>query len=133
MKKYQKVLFIASVFGALAVILGAFGAHGLKEVLNVESLNSYNTGIRYHFYHALILVGLALLLKDRYSKWFYYSAIAFAVGIVLFSCSIYLLATREVIGLSNYKWLGPITPIGGVFFIIGWGLLGVGAVKGYDK
>ena len=133
MKNSKKILLLVSLLGALAVILGAFGAHGLKEVLPEQSLSSYNTGIRYHFYHVLVLFGLSILLKDKYNKWFYYASISLVVGIVLFSGSIYLLATKDAIGLTHYKWLGPITPIGGVFFIVAWLLIGLGAMKSNDN
>ena len=118
---------LIGIVGALAVVLGAFGAHGLKEVLPEELLASYNTGIRYHFYHVITcLIAYLGMGKSKYRLWSIY---CFLGGIVLFSGSIYLLSCRSILGIENYKWLGPITPIGGLFFIIGWILLGVSLHK----
>ena len=130
---FKKLLLICSIFGALAVVLGAFGAHGLKSVLPIDKLATFKTGVTYHFYHSITLLFVAILLKLSPLKWIKWSAICFILGIILFSGSLYLLATREVIGLVNYKWLGPITPIGGVFFILGWLFLGMGGLKYNDK
>ena len=113
----------AAIFLALAVALGAFGAHGLKSHLTTEMLGIYKTGIEYHFYHALglLLVGvLAFYLPGIYLKW---SAIFLVSGIILFSGSLYILA------VSGIKWLGAITPLGGLSFIIGWILLFVAVAK----
>ena len=129
----RKVILIAGILGMLAVILGAFGAHGLKELLAPDQLNSYRTGVSYQFYHTFVLLFLGVILNRNESKWFQRASFLFIVGILLFSGSIYLLSCRELIGLSSYKWLGPITPIGGVFFILGWLSLCIGAIKDYDK
>ena len=120
-------LFIACLFAMLAVILGAFGAHGLKPHLSATQLNSYEIGIRYQFYHAFAILASIWLADKLSSDLATYAAGAFTVGIVLFCGSLYLLSTRELIGLTSYKWLGPITPIGGTFFIIGWLLLCIAA------
>ena len=129
----RNVLLIAGILGMLAVVLGAFGAHGLKELLSEDQLNSYKTGVNYQFYHALVLLFLGLVIKRNESSWFKRASIFFIAGILLFSGSIYLLSTRELLGLSNYKWLGPITPVGGIFFILGWLSICIGAFKDYDK
>ena len=130
---FKNLLLICSIFGALAVVLGAFGAHGLKNVLPIDKLATFKTGVSYNFYHAITLLFVTILLKLSPLKWFKWSAMCFILGIILFSGSLYLLATREVIGLTSYKWLGPITPIGGVFFILGWIFLGMGGLKFNDK
>ena len=111
-------LVLGSLFALAAVVIGAFGAHGLKARLAPEMLAVYQTGVQYHFYHALglVLVGLALFhLPEstalRASGWL------MAAGIVLFAGSLYALA------LSGEKWLGAIAPIGGTAFILGWGAL----------
>jgi len=112
---------VAAILGALAVILGAFGAHGLKPLLSPESLANYQTGVLYHFIHTLAL----LLVSSRRNSPFRFqqaSCISFTVGIVLFSGSLYLLSTASVTGLS-VSFLGPITPIGGIALILGWVLL----------
>jgi len=105
----------------LAIILGAFGAHALKEVLTAERLASFETGVKYQMYHGLafLIVGL---LADRFSfavKSFFTVAL---IGIVLFSGSIYLLAMQDVLGIKM-SFLGPITPLGGVLLITSWGML----------
>lgn len=114
----KKILVAAALFGALAVILGAFGAHGLRGKLTPAELENWKTAVDYQFYHTL-----ALLFLSRFSKvpnrTISFAAIAFVVGIVLFSGSIYLLSTRSITGI-NLPFLGPITPVGGVFLILGW-------------
>ena len=119
----KTILIVAAIFLTLAVIIGAFGAHGLKPHLNVESLARYKTGVEYHFYHALglLLVGiLSVYMPGAHLKW---TAIFLSVGIVLFSGSLYILA------ITGIKWLGAITPIGGLCFILGWIFLAVTAWK----
>ena len=111
----------------LAIILGAFGAHALKEVLTPERLASFETGVKYQMYHGLafLIVGL---LADRFNfsvKSFFTVAI---IGIVLFSGSIYLLAMQDVLGIKM-SFLGPITPLGGVLLITSWGMLLVKTVR----
>ena len=115
---------IASVLLALAVAIGAFGAHGLKSQISSEMLQIYKTGVEYHFYHALglLLIGvLAAFMPSVFAKW---SAILLFTGIVLFSGSLYVLA------ITGIKWLGAITPFGGLSFIAGWILLFIGVWKG---
>ena len=119
----KTIIMAASVFLALAVAIGAFGAHGLKSHLSTEMLVTYKTGVEYHFYHALglLLVGvLAYLMPSSYLR---LSAIFLSLGIILFSGSLYVLA------VSGIKWLGAITPLGGVSFIAGWVLLFVAVWK----
>lgn len=113
----KTIVMSASVFLTLAVVVGAFGAHGLKSHLSTEMLATWKTGVEYHFYHALglLLIGfLAYAVPEIQLKW---SAIFLSVGILLFSGSLYVLA------LSGIKWLGAITPIGGICFIAGWVML----------
>lgn len=113
----KTILMTASVLLAMAVALGAFGAHGLKSHLSTDMMQTYKTGVDYHFYHAfgLLLIGiLAVSFPSEMIKW---SAILLIVGIILFSGSLYVLA------VSGIKWLGAITPIGGLSFIAGWVLL----------
>ncbi|WP_207533945.1 DUF423 domain-containing protein [Desertivirga arenae] len=113
----RKILITASIFGALAVILGAFGAHGLKAHLTSQDLENWRTAVSYHFYHTLALLFLSLLSpKSRLTTLAFW---AFSIGIILFSGSIYLLSTRAITGL-NLPFLGPITPLGGLLFIVGW-------------
>ena len=104
--------------GLTAVALGAFGAHGLEKLISPAMQDIFETGVRYHFYHALaILIVAAMAGKDnkpsiRYAGWF------FTVGILLFSGSLYLLSLRELMDVPAF--LGPVTPAGGLFFMVGW-------------
>jgi len=120
MKYYNGLLGISFIMGALAVIFGAFGAHMLAEHLSTKQLGSFKTGVLYHFIHVLAAVLVLILSKNGSSKRLLISAILFLIGILLFSGSLYLLATRELIGLTYYKLLGPLTPIGGLIFIFAW-------------
>lgn len=114
----QFTLLFASILGGLAVIFGAFGAHLLKEILNEEQLKSFETGVKYQMYHAivLLLIGFNFDLETASEKYMVYS---FMLGVLLFSFSIYGLVISSA---KNKKltFLGPITPLGGLFLIIGW-------------
>jgi len=121
---HQRLVLITALLGATAVALGAFGAHGLKEILSADRLAIYQTGITYHFYHTLALLGIAALAKKRLSKWLRWSAWCFVIGIFFFSGSLYLIANKATLSLDAWMFIiGPITPIGGLFFILGWLLL----------
>lgn len=113
-----KVIRLAILFGLTAIILGAFGAHALKAVLSEQQLISFETGVRYQVYQALFLlfVGSTNLLSDKAKK---ISTIFITIGVLFFSFSIYLLATQGLFGI-NFKFLGPITPVGGLLIMIGW-------------
>ncbi len=100
--------------GMLAVILGAFGAHGLKAHIPEKLMQAYQTGVLYHFIHTLALGLVALLMSQRESPWLSRSAWSFLAGIILFSGSLYLMA------LSGVRALGMVTPLGGVLFIVAW-------------
>ena len=107
---HKPLVITAALLGLLAVVLGAFGAHGLKPHLTPDQLESYLTGSRYHFFHVLAILIVAFAWKGN--KWFAYAGYAFVTGIILFSGSIYLLATRQLLGIENMaSILGPITPI----------------------
>ncbi len=104
---------VAAVAGLLAVALGAFGAHGLKEILDRHGTTAiWQTAVFYHFIHAVMLFILAGRPMSSWGPWF-----SFVVGIVIFSGSLYVLA------ITGQRWLGAITPLGGVSFLIGWGWL----------
>ncbi|MEM1318867.1 MAG: DUF423 domain-containing protein [Bacteroidota bacterium] len=123
------IVTLACILGAIAVIIGAFGAHGLEGKITEVQQNTYETGVTYHFYHTLALLACGLLAW-QYPTWqLRWAAIAFALGILLFSGSLYLLSCRELLGLTSWRWLGPITPIGGVGFIIGWIFFAIGAMS----
>ena len=121
---------IAAVYGALAVILGAFGAHALKDKLDAYQHTIYEKAVSYQFYHVVALLAVALLADKLQVKTLSLAGWFFTAGILFFSGSLYLLATRSLLGLDALTpVLGPITPIGGLCFIIGWILLLVSFTK----
>lgn len=115
------VLITASIYGMTAVILGAFGAHLFKQFLSAEKLISFETGVKYQMYSAIVLLILGLTLKFETSTE-KNAAGSMMIGSFLFSMSIYLLSFSEFWGI-NLKFLGPVTPLGGLLMIIGWFLL----------
>jgi uncharacterized membrane protein YgdD (TMEM256/DUF423 family) len=122
-------LIIAGFSGAIAVITGALGAHYLKDFLSDQSLASYETAVRYHFYHTIMLALTSILKTNFYSRYFRIACYCFIAGIVLFSGSIYLLSTKDFTNLNSIGFLGPVTPLGGLFFIAGWILFSIGASR----
>lgn len=114
---------VACVFGFLAVALGAFGAHGLKDILDDYSMGVYKTAVDYQFYHSLALLAVGLLSRSSNPALLKYSGCAFSFGILVFSGTLYALAFTKI------KWLGAITPIGGVSFMVGWVLLGIASYQ----
>ncbi|AZI22213.1 DUF423 domain-containing protein [Chryseobacterium taklimakanense] len=114
-------LVIGAVYGVLSVILGAFGAHAFKKILSPEKLESFETGVRYQMYAAffLLFVGYILKFETKSENWISWLMI---LGALLFSFSIYLLAFQDYWG-TNLKFLGPITPIGGMLMIVSWVML----------
>jgi len=116
-----------AVLGGLGVVLGAFGAHGLNERVTAKALDAFEVGVRYHMYHALAILALAVAVPALWqSAWARRACAWWTFGIVVFSGSLYLLT------LTGMKWLGAITPIGGVAFIGGWCMaaLAAGSMKG---
>ena len=124
MLAHKTFLLLGSINILLAVVLGAFGSHGLKGKLEERLFNAFNTGVEYHFYHALGLLAIGLL-----SQWLTDSSLLKAsgwtmfTGLCLFSGSLYCLA------LTGNKLFGPITPLGGLLFIISWGLFSAAIIK----
>lgn len=118
----KQILSVAALSGALCVALGAFGAHGLKSLLPADLLLVYETGVRYQFYHTLALLFVALYYQQRQNPRLRYAAYCFIAGIVLFSGSLYALVLTGLAG-EPVRWIGAITPLGGVSFIAGWVLL----------
>ena len=114
-------LVFGAFFGMLSVILGSFGAHAFKKILSVERLESFETGVRYQMYAAffLLIVGYILKFDTGSHKWI---SLAMIIGTFLFSFSIYFLSFQDYWGV-NLKFLGSITPLGGLFMIISWALL----------
>ncbi|WP_417363033.1 DUF423 domain-containing protein [Galbibacter sp.] len=115
------ILITGAILGALAVVLGAFGAHGLKNLVDSEAVKTFETGVRYQMYHALLLlfVGGNTLLSNSTKTTIMYLVIA---GVILFSGSIYGLSTNNLSGF-DFRKIGFITPIGGALLIAAWGVL----------
>jgi uncharacterized membrane protein YgdD (TMEM256/DUF423 family) len=111
-------LMLAAFFGFTGVALGAFGAHGLKNRLSAEYMAIFQTGVLYQLIHALAIFGVALLAMQIQGRLVTYAGIAFTLGIILFSGSLYLLT------LTGISKIGIITPIGGLCFLLGWAILG---------
>lgn len=126
---HKLFLIIGSLYGLLSVLLGAFGAHALKAKLTLEQLNAFETGVKYQFYHALALLFIGMYLQKYSNQWIGYAGYLFISGVVLFSGSLYFLASKNLLGIESWKWLGPITPIGGSLLIVGWLLLIIAFIK----
>ena len=123
----KKIISTGAIFGMIAIILGAFGAHALKKVLSIESLSTFETGVKYQMYHALFLVLIGTLNElSQKAKKIIYNLVVF--GVLFFSGSIYLLATNSLTSF-DFKVIGFITPIGGLLLILGWGVLFFNFVK----
>ncbi len=122
-------IITASILGITAVILGAFGAHGLKPVISAESLEAYRTGVSYQFYHTFAILACGILYHITHNKAFLLASKFFLVGIILFSGSIYFLSTRQYTCIEELGFLGPITPLGGLTFIAGWVIILISSLK----
>ena len=120
-------LFLAAIIGGLGVIIGAFGAHGLKDLIDEESLRTYETGVRFQFYHVFALIACSLLYAAKPSKIIRVSCWLCFFGIIAFSGSIYLLATSSLTGIPT-SILGPITPLGGLLVLAAWVLMSIYAL-----
>lgn len=117
----KKIFSTAALLGMIAIILGAFGAHKLKETLTLEQLATFETGVKYQMYHALFLlfVGLNVALSQKAKQIIYFLTL---FGVIFFSGSIYLLATKSVTNF-DFKAIGIVTPIGGLLLILAWSVL----------
>lgn len=117
----KKIICTAAILGLTAIVLGAFGAHALKKVLSPEQLTTFETGVKYQMYHALFLLFLAStnFIANNTKKIIFYVIVT---GVILFSGSIYILATSNLTGI-NFKPIGILTPLGGLFLIAGWGAI----------
>lgn len=116
----KHILQTGAILGALAVAIGAFAAHGLKQYLDANQLEIFQTGVRYQYYHTFAILVLGLIAMKHPHKNLIYAYRFFIIGILLFSGSLYLLSSRFALGIESWTWLGPITPIGGLSFILGW-------------
>lgn len=114
----RKITATAAILGLLAIILGAFGAHALKAILEPEQLIAFETSVKYQMYHALFLlfVGLTGMISEKAKATIYWLTL---VGVIFFSGSIYLLSTKNLSGI-DFKSIGIVTPIGGLLLIVAW-------------
>jgi uncharacterized membrane protein YgdD (TMEM256/DUF423 family) len=119
----KNLFFIACLCSALSVVLGAFGAHGLKALITPEQLQTFEIGVRYQFYHSFALFCAAFIWDKYGSDLARIAAYLFMGGMLCFCGSLYLLANRFWLGVEAWTWLGPITPLGGMLFIAAWGCL----------
>jgi uncharacterized membrane protein YgdD (TMEM256/DUF423 family) len=126
--KTKTILILISTSGMLAVILGAFGAHGLKPHLDDYQRLIYEKGVSYQFYHTLAAFLAYILYEVRPVRYLLTAAVLFLIGILLFSGSLYVLATADITGFPR-ALAGPVTPMGGLFFIGGWATLIYAGVK----
>jgi uncharacterized membrane protein YgdD (TMEM256/DUF423 family) len=120
MNMHKAFLVLGSLLAGLAVALGAFGAHGLKKLVDADTVGTYQTGVQYQMYHALALLLLAILAERFSHSLLNYAGVFFIGGIILFSGSLYLIASLKAMNKVIPTMVGIMTPIGGLFFILGW-------------
>ena len=113
-------LITGSLLGALSVALGAFGAHSLKRIVSPEAVATFETGVRYQFYHTFALLLIAVLYEKFSNKWLVWAGNSFLLGILLFCGSLYLLTLLNATNTVGLRKVGIVTPFGGLFFIAGW-------------
>lgn len=134
---HKSFIQVGAISGALAVLLGAFGAHYLKSILGMDAVQTFNTGVEYQFYHSCALILTGFMMQFNASKGLVRAGRFFIGGIVLFSGSLYVLTLLKATGDVGLKSIGLITPLGGLFFIGGWISLALGvsaeAYKDADK
>jgi uncharacterized membrane protein YgdD (TMEM256/DUF423 family) len=127
---HKNFVIWAAFFGGLGVALGAFGAHGLQKATTDEKIfHGFQTAVQYQIYHALALLAIAILFDKLSAKWMKWAGYSFIAGIILFSGSLYLLTFLKIQESSAVKFVGPVTPFGGVMFILGWIFLLIAALK----
>jgi uncharacterized membrane protein YgdD (TMEM256/DUF423 family) len=126
---HKSFLVTGTSLAALAVILGAFGAHGLKKITTPETVATFQTGVQYQFYHAFALLIVAILYEKYANNFTHYAGVLFILGIILFSGSLYALTALKATDKMGLSGIGIITPFGGLCFIAGWLLLLAGILK----
>lgn len=119
-KKFKILILITSVLGVLAVGMGAFGSHILRDELTPAGLNAYKTAVNYHFIHTLALFGTALLYRIYRIKGLFFVGLFFLGGICLFSGSLYMLSIKHLLGIESFEFIGILTPIGGLALMGCW-------------
>ena len=126
---HRRYLLTGSLTAAIAVALGAFGAHGLKQLVTPETVTTFQTGVQYQFYHALALLATGIVYERYPNKFIKRAGICFITGIFLFSGSLYLLTALKATETVGLNGVGIITPFGGLFFIAGWLFLFAGILR----
>jgi uncharacterized membrane protein YgdD (TMEM256/DUF423 family) len=118
---HKRLLSVGAIFGGLAVAIGAFGAHGLKRLTSdPEILSAFETGVEYQMYHSFALLITGLLAQGNPNRWLRWAGTMFITGIVFFSGSLYVITFLRVQESDAVKYIGPLTPLGGILFIAGW-------------
>lgn len=123
---HKGFLKTGTILAALAVVLGAFAAHALKDMVSERAVATFETAVRYQFYHAFALIITGMLYQNFRFKSLTWAGYLFIIGIILFSGSLYGLSLLQATVQPGFKWLGPLTPLGGLCFIGGWLLLCLG-------
>lgn len=123
----KTLLFIAAILGAIGIAFGAFGAHGLESKISESQIQVWDTAVKYQMIHVILIIALLISPKSNH---YIVPCILFLIGILFFSGSLYLLSLKDLLNLGSFsKILGPITPLGGLSFIIGWILLAIKFLK----
>jgi len=126
---HKRYIALGSVLAAIAVALGAFGAHGLKKIVSAETVQTFQTGVQYQMYHSLGLLLTGLIYEKTFPKFARIAGILFLIGIILFSGSLYVLTAGKAAETAVLDKAGIITPVGGLAFIGGWLFLFLAAIK----
>ena len=135
MKKFfmhKTFLSLGAIFGGIGVALGAFGAHSLKKIASADVVSVFQTGVQYQMYHTLALLVVAIVFERLPNKWIKWSGYFFSFGILFFSGSLYLITALKAEESSIPAFIGTITPIGGLLFILGWLSFLIGLFKKND-
>jgi uncharacterized membrane protein YgdD (TMEM256/DUF423 family) len=130
---HKKFITTGALLGAIAVALGAFGAHGLKKIVPAETVQIFQTGVQYQMYHALALLLCGLLYEKCSQKFVRIAGVLFLIGIIFFSGSLYLLTAGRAAEIASLDKAGIITPFGGLAFIAGWVFLFLAAIKKEER
>ncbi len=129
MKYINFTIIIAALSGFTAVAIGALGAHALKPLLSEDQFQSFETGVKYHFYHAIVMLIIGIWKEQKSTEKLKWAAYLLIAGILCFSGSIYLLSTAHLYSTGGLKFLGPVTPLGGLLLMSAWVLIGLNAVS----
>lgn len=130
---HKSFLSIAAVLGALSVALGAFAAHGLKDIVPADAVGVFETGVRYQFYHVFALLFVGVVSDRAANRWAVWAGNCFIMGIIFFCGSLYTLTALRAADISPVKIVGIATPVGGIFFIAGWIFLWMAVIKSDKK